>query len=250
MNEQGLIERYRAALAFHNAKHLQEAYQAYWGILRDDPPQTPTPSQVALALRHAPRLFVTPTEPFPLQDAAAILHPEEPLIAYHLFWEDDIDFPDDQEPCDHEVIWVRYAEGGVVTMVYAYYHDFVLESPLAVEEAIAFGGRPHVDVQWGKHGSLPYGWRELYEGWVLKDMRATYERLHTQGRREQGNPLAHRWPRRFAGSWEEFIDFGVEVDLPALLRQNEMLMVSRWANAVINTHFLRYNFHPKTDWPV
>ena len=30
------------------------------------------------------------------------MHPQRRLIAYHFFWEDDIDFPEDNDPCDHE----------------------------------------------------------------------------------------------------------------------------------------------------
>jgi hypothetical protein len=28
-----------------------------------------------------------------------------------------------------------------------------------------------------------------------------------------------------------------------------MVLVSRWNNATIDRHLLRYNFRPKTEWP-
>ena len=56
----------------------------------------------------APRLVLVRGEFFPLKDIAAILHPEKPIIAYHLFWEDDLGFPSDNDPCDHEVVWIEY----------------------------------------------------------------------------------------------------------------------------------------------
>ena len=65
----------------------------------------------------------------------------------------------------------------------------------------------------------------------------------------QGSPLAKSWPLRFEGSWEEFTNFSRAVDLEPRLRKGGMAMVSYFNNAVINRHFLRYNFAAKTEWP-
>jgi hypothetical protein len=248
LDEGQIAETYTRAVELHTAGRIAEAYRAYWQVLRADPCRPPTADERAMILRHAPRVFVTPDECFPLKDAAAILHPTQPLIAYHFFWEDDIDFPDDQEPCDHELVWVRYAPDGLAG-VHTYYHNHILSAAEAVAEALAHGGCPRINVQWGKHGSLPYAWEKIGDGWLLADVRASYDRLHTTGRRELDNPLTRGWPLRYEGSWEAFTDFSREVDLSRFLREEDLLMVSRWSNAVINTHFLRYNFHPKRDWP-
>lgn len=240
---------YRAALDQHRQKHLREAYYGYWEVLKRDAPALPTAEQRAAVVKHLPRLYATPSEPLPLKAMAVIVHPARPQIAYHLFWEDDIDFPDDQEPCDHEVIWVEHDGCGQVVSVRAYYHGFIASSALAVEEANQHGGSPRYEVQWGKHGSLPFGWQSLYEGRLLGDMQATYRRLHEQGRREQENPLAREWPRRFEGSWAEFVDFSAPVNLSAGASREGVAWASRWGNAVICTHVLRYNFCPKHDWP-
>ncbi|NLS79095.1 MAG: hypothetical protein GXY76_17735 [Chloroflexi bacterium] len=244
------LERlYAAAVDHHRQKHLREAYFAYWDVLRRDPPAPLSEDQRTAVRRHLPRLYITPAEPLPLKAAAVIVHPARHEIAYHLFWEDDIDFADDQEPCDHEVIWVAHDGAGRVVRVQAYYHGFIASSAPAVEEANAQGGRPRYEVQWGKHGSLPWGWQGLYDGRILADMEATHRRLHEQGRRDQDNPLTREWPRRFGGSWADFVDFRAPVDLGTWVEREGAAWASRWGNGVIATHVLRYNFCPKHDWP-
>jgi len=238
------------AVALHRERRLKEASALYTQVLKLNPPREPTAEERALALRHAPRLFTTPTEFFPLKDFAAVLHPEQPIIAYHMFWEDDIDYPDDNDPCDHEVMWVEYdAASGEVTGVYAYYHGDILSSKEAVADANAHQGRPWIGVQWGKHGLLVKGWEKLWAGSIWADMKKTYYRLHIRGRRLLDHPLARDWPRTFEGSWGDFVDFSQPVEPQEWLEAKGMIMVSRWSNAVIDQYFLRYNFYPKPEWP-
>ncbi len=238
------------ALAYHRERRLKEASQAYMEVLYLDPPREPTARGLELVKRFAPRLYTTPNEPFPLEDFAAIIHPEKPLIAYHMFWDDDIDYPDDNDPTDHEVVWVRYDPTSLeVTEVFAYYHGRILSAQEAVEDAQAHAQRPRINVQWGKHGSLPVGWERLDGEDILHNMKRTYERLHREGHRLLDHPLAKNWPRRFEGSWEDFIDFSRPVDPLALIEAKGMVMVSRWNNAVIDQYFLPYNFYPKREWP-
>ena len=113
------------------------------------------------------------------------------------------------------------------------------------------GGRPAVYVQWGKHGSLLEGWTEMHVAGisVREDMRRTYERLRTEGRRLADFPPARHWPVRFSGKWDDFVDFSCPVDPLDWLRRTHKVIVSRWANAAINQHFLLVNFHPKWEWP-
>ena len=242
----------RRAVAYHKERRLKEASALYVEVLRLDPPRQPTTGELARAKKYVPILYVTPTEPLPLRDLAVILHPERPLIAYHMFWEDDIDYPDDNDPCDHEVVWVAYdPENGRGTSVYAFYHNRLLSSQKAVEAANQNGGSPAIYVQWGKHGSLPEGWESLRVRWesIATDMRRTYERLHTKGHRALDHPLARDWPKKFDGDWEDFVDFSQVVEPLEWIEAKGMVMVSRWCNAVINQHFLRYNFFPKWEWP-
>ena len=256
------------AVALHEQRRLDEASAGYTRVLALEPPRDPTPAQAQLARKLAPRVLTTPSEFFPLKDFAVILHPTEPWIAYHLFWEDDIDFPDDNDPCDHEVMWVRYDRStGRLAAYYTYFHSRILEAPTAaVEDANRNGGRPAVLVQWGKHGSLPLGWEKLEivadEGDVERDyyrtgrpipfeeyMRGTYQKLNTVGRRALDSPLGRGWPQKFTGSWKDFVNFSRRIEPLDWLDRRGYIKVSCWNSAVINRHFLLYNFRPKTEWP-
>ncbi len=148
---------------FHNQRRLDEASREYARALSLDPPRPPSADEMNIIRRFSPRLHTAATEFFPLQDAAAVLHPAERLIAYHLFWEDDIDVPDDNDPCDHEVVWVQFArDGRTLERFWTYFHGRILEGGEAsLRDARDHAMRPRVDVQWGKHGSLPYGWESM-----------------------------------------------------------------------------------------
>ena len=261
-------EHHQRGVEFHIKRCLDEASQEYAAALKLDPPAEATAEQTALARHFLPRLFTTTSEPFRLQDFAVILHPSRRLIAYHLFWEDDIDFPEDNDPCDHEVLWVEYAEDQkTIAGISTYFHGRILRGGSeAIQEAKAHAGRPRINVQWGKHGSLLLGWEKLPIVAVEDDAekkfypvgrpitlldynRGTYEKLTKEGRRLLEHPLGRGWPKKFVGSWQDFTNFSVLVDPGALLTSKQMLRVSRWNSATINQHFLRYNFRPKTEWP-
>jgi hypothetical protein len=245
-------KRNAQAVAHHLESRLEDARQLYAKVLKLDPPRQPTDEELKRVMRYAPLLYTIPTEPLPLKDVVVVIHPEQPIIAYHLFWEDDIDYPDDSEPCDHEEVWVSYdPESDRVTGVYTWYHSHLVTSQGAVDAANQRRGRPVVYVEWGKHGSLLDGWQDMTVDGVsiIKKMQRTHERLQTQGHRLVDHPLARNWPRRFEGSWEGFVDFTHLVDPMEWIEGHRMTMVSRWGNAVINQHFLLYNFHPKWEWP-
>lgn len=259
---------HQRGVEFHVKRCLDEASQEYATALKLEPPAEATAEQTALARHFLPRIFSTPSEPFRLQDIAVILHPSRRLIAYHLFWEDDIDFPEDNDPCDHEVLWVEYAEDHrTITGISTYFHGRILRGGSeAIQEAKAHAGRPRINAQWGKHGSLLLGWEKLPivadEGDAEKKFyplgrqitlldynRGTFEKLSKEGRRLPEHPLGRGWPKKFVGSWQDFTNFAVLVDPGELLTSKRMIRVSRWNSATINQHFLRYNFRPKTEWP-
>ena len=261
-------KHHQRGVEFHIKRCLDEASQEYAAALKLDPPTEATAEQTALARHFLPRLFTTPSEPFRLKDFAVIIHPSRRLIAYHLFWEDDIDFPEDNDPCDHELLWVEYSEDHkTITGLSTYFHGRILRgSAAAIQEAKAHAGRPRINVQWGKHGSLLLGWEKLpivaveddaekkfypvgRQITLLDHNRGTYEKLTKEGRRLLEHPLGRGWPKKFVGSWQDFTDFSVFVDPGELLYSKQMIRVSRWNSATINQHFLRYNFRPKTEWP-
>lgn len=105
----------------------------------------------SLARSLAPVLFLQRDETFPLERVVAVVHPERPIIAYHLLWRDDahgswIPFT---TPTDQEIVWVGYDSTRAPTEVWTYWHGKILHSTWKDRGTVA------IDVQWGKHGSLP-----------------------------------------------------------------------------------------------
>jgi hypothetical protein len=262
---------HQLGVAYHLRRSLEDASREYTRALELDPARSLTDEEWQLARRFAPRVYVTPSEFFPLKDFAVILHPTERLIAYHFFWEDDIDFPEDNDPCDHELMWVRYSpDRRSVEKIWTYFHGRILAGgEPALSDAHRNGMRPRVNVQWGKHGSMPVGWQELK---IIADRgdaenkyypvdkpiplklynEGTFRKLSEEGRRLPNHPLGLRsgWPQKFSGTWNDFINFSKIIEPLDWLEKNKMAAVSRWNSATINQHFLRYNFRPKTEWPV
>jgi hypothetical protein len=113
----------------------------------------PTDSGALLAHRLAPLLYLQRDEWFPLDRAVAVLHPTRPIIAYHLLWHDDVmgSWIPFTVPTDEEVIWIGYSPSGAPTDMWTYWHGKILHTDWRDR------GTPAVDVQWGKHGSLPRG---------------------------------------------------------------------------------------------
>src|SRR5213083_3715580 len=140
---------HQLGVAYHLRRCLDDASREYTRALELDPPRDLTDEEWQLARRFAPRVYVTASEFFPLKDFAVILHPTERLIAYHFFWEDDIDFPEDNDPCDHELMWVRYSPDSMkVVSFHTYFHERILSSPEAIADAARNQQRPRVNVQW------------------------------------------------------------------------------------------------------
>ena len=246
---------YNQAVDFHKKRWLDEASTLYRTVLCLDKPREPTAEQALLARRFLPRVCTTKSEPFTLKDVVVVLHPnpQRRLVGYHLVWEDDIDFLADNDPADHEVVWVKYSVERTVERVWAYWHDQILTTSSAVADANANGARVMVMSQWGKHGSLLEGWREKIGIDEVLPGHPEYQpmdftRLKTN-REPSDAPYADRWPQRFEGGLEEFTSFPVRIDMEGKLDEHQMIVVSRYANAVISQWYLPYNIRPKDDWP-
>lgn len=238
----GLNERGQAA---HRQRSLNEASRQYAELLKLDPPAEPSAQQRELVLRFAPRLHAVAGEFFPLKDVVAIIHPDKPVIGYRLFWEDDLGFPSDNDPCDHEVVWVEFDPASLrVTRVSTYFHGQILSPEPAVEEANASGGRPWIGTEWGFHGSVPWGGLEA----ATPVLRRHWEQAR-RGRQGPVNPLARGWPEKFPGTYEDYLEFSEPVDPRVLLEQRGIVWVSRWPMAALNRYGLRYNVAVKADWP-
>ncbi|MGZ8379468.1 MAG: hypothetical protein ACXW0Z_19765 [Gemmatirosa sp.] len=129
-------------------------------------------AQAALARTLAPVLYLHRDEPFPLSRVVAVVHPERRVVAYHLLWQDDAygAWIPGTKPTDEEIVWVGYDASGAPTDMWTYWHGTLLHAPWTNRQV-------EVDVQWGKHGSLPRGTREedLPRGQGLKAFyRMTY----------------------------------------------------------------------------
>jgi hypothetical protein len=238
---------------YHLDGNLRRAGKLYRKVLELAPPESLKKEELDAIRQYCPILLTTPKECFPLKDVIAIHHPSRPLIGYHLFWEDDYDFPDDYEPCDHEEVWVEYDPlTETVTNVMTFFHSSVIQSKAAAVEAGENGNRPIIRIEWGKHGSLLKGWEEIIipmkEISATDWLKETYEHVKIGGRVSK-HPLKRFWPDGFEGTFEEYTDFSVTVDPLSLLDQKPLMFKTLWANALIFTQGLLYNFHPKMEWP-
>ncbi len=83
----------------------------------------------------------------------AVVHPTRPIIAYHLLWRDDVhgSWIPFTVPTDEEVVWVGHDSSGAPTDLWTFWHGKILHADWRDR------GTPAVNVQWGKHGSLPRG---------------------------------------------------------------------------------------------
>lgn len=108
----------------------------------------------SLARSLAPALYLQRDEPFPLDRVVAVAHPTRPIIAYHLLWRHDVNgqWLPWAKPSDEEEVWVGYDPATLApTEIWTYWHGTLLHT-IWMDR-----GRPEIDVQWGKHGSLPRG---------------------------------------------------------------------------------------------
>lgn len=110
----------------------------------------------------APILYLQRDEPFDLERVVAVVHPTQRIIAYHLLWRDDahgawVFFED---PTDQEVFWIGYDEMNAPTEIWTFWHGTILHTDWRGK------GQPAIDVQWGKHGSMPHRTRVAELPWM------------------------------------------------------------------------------------
>jgi hypothetical protein len=113
----------------------------------------PEDSVARLARELAPLLYVQRDEWFPLERVVAVVHPTRPVIAYHLLWRDDVhgSWIPFTVPTDEEIVWVGYDTTLAPTDIWTFWHGTMLHTDWHDRGQVA------IDVQWGKHGSLPHG---------------------------------------------------------------------------------------------
>jgi hypothetical protein len=167
----------------------------------------------ALAKSLAPVLYLQRDEPFPLDRVVAVVHPTEPIVAYHLLWRHDVNgqWLPWAKPSDEEVAYVGYDPNtGAPTQVWTYWHGTLLHT-LWLNR-----GTVEIDVQWGKHGSLPRGidTKDLPPAKTLNSFYA-YEILLLPD--ILVGKLVHGGPTGFFHSFRRYRDFSRAVPLAARL---------------------------------
>ncbi len=197
------------AIQSHEQRRLSEASADYDRLLALDPPRVPDQSRHAAMLKLAPVLRLAEGEPFELEQLVALHHPTRNVIAYHLFWDDDLDFPDDNDPTDHEVVWVEYDGSNLQSRrLFTYFHGRVLATDFTENQ-------PAFAIEWGKHGSLPFGSTTDGQPKYVEFLRENWTRLTEHGTRRPDSPLAKGWPKRFNGDFASYARFPTELDFEA-----------------------------------
>jgi hypothetical protein len=112
-------------------------------------------SDPAVHMAHslAPMLYLQRDEWFRLERVVAVVHPNRPIIGYYLLWRDDVHgaWIPFTKATDEEIVWVGYDSTHAPTDVWTYWHGKVLHADWRGRGTVS------VDVQWGKHGSMPRG---------------------------------------------------------------------------------------------
>jgi hypothetical protein len=199
-----------------------------------------TDSGAMLATALAPILYVQRDEWFPLERVVAVIHPSRPVIAYHLLWRDDVNgsWIPFTVPTDEEVLWVGYDSTQAPTDLWTYWHGTLLHA------AWLDRGQVAIDVQWGKHGSLPHGLIEsdLPRIKKLNDFYAfTWLSLPDMW---LGN-LTRRGPWCFCKSYRRYRDFSRQLLLAGRI---DAVVRAEDARDALGAVFGR-PYSRKTPWP-
>lgn len=98
----------------------------------------------------APILYLQRDEWFQVARSVAVVHPDSAIVAYHLLWADDVHgaWIPFTVATDQEIVWVGHDPSGAPIRLWTYWHGSILTTPWPRRQVA-------VDVQWGKHGSLP-----------------------------------------------------------------------------------------------
>jgi hypothetical protein len=156
----------------------------------------------SIARALAPVLYLQRDESFALERVVAVVHPTRRVVAFHLLWRDDVhgSWIPFTVPTDEEIVWVGYDSMGAPTDMWTFWHGTILHTPWNDRGGIV------VNVQWGKHGSLPRGVIESdLPG--LKKLNAFYA-FHYLGIWDMWlGKLTRRGPGCFCHSYRRYREF-------------------------------------------
>ena len=166
-----------------------------------------TDSGAILARSLAPVLYLQRDERFPLSRAVAVVHPTKPIIAYHLLWRDDVNgsWIPFTVATDQEIVWVGYDSTYAPVDVWTYWHGKILHTQWPKSQVA-------IDVQWGKHGSMPRGMVES-DLPNLQTLNVFYAFTRILVPDMLLSRLMRKGPVIFPGSYRRYRDFSREMPL-------------------------------------
>jgi len=191
-----------------------------------------------LARSLAPVLYLQRDERFPLSRVVAVVHPDKPIIAYHLLWRDDVNgsWIPFTVATDQEIVWVGYDPSGAATDIWTYWHGTILHTRWPRSQVA-------INVQWGKHGSLPRG---LIESSLPSPKKLNFFFAATRflvpdqimGRTVRGGPAL------FPHSYNRYRDFSRPVPVAPRL---DAIVRTKDPDEVLRSVFGKYSRKP--PWP-
>lgn len=200
-----------------------------------------------LALRFAPRLYINPTEPYQIRDLIVFIHPQRPLIAYHLLWEDDSIGAILGRESDHEIAWIEYDPISLKLVdVWVLWHRGILHTHQSAIEAKSHNQRPQLFVQWGQHGMLPVGWDKLPTARPKAELRIHFI-ISKSIQVGQYTGSKNIDSLKFQGDYSDYLTFSELVDSRQYIHLKKVI-VGADSNAIIPL-MVSYTVTQKQPWP-
>ncbi len=205
-----------------------------------------TADLATVALRFAPILLLNPDEPFRIVAVFGVHHPWKPLIAYHIFFEDDVFMAGRGKSLDHEIAWVEYDPVTLKTAdVFTLWHRTVLRTESCPMDAKASGQRPIIEIEWGQHGPLPSGWRSIGAARPRLELAMHYEVVRYINRLPKASSRKPAFS--FRGSYADYLTFTKKVDTAGYLSGRNVAKAEH--SQKILGSYLEATFLPKKEWP-
>ena len=199
----------------------------------------------ALAKRFAPWLRLNASEPYRVEEVVAVFHPERSLIGYHVFFTSDVVRPHAGTRYDHEIVWVTYDPVTLkIIDAHTYWHRTVLRTNACVLEAQRSSQRPIIDVQWGQHGMLPFGWQSLRTTRPFVELKVHYNLVRYAAVDRFPNDVE---PLAFPGTYDDYVRFTGLVDLAALIHHDGVAVAI--SPKLAFRDLLADEFAEKKNWP-
>jgi hypothetical protein len=206
----------------------------------------PEVSPQQLALWFAPDLYLNSSEPFGVVAVIPVLHPSEPIIAYHVFFDDDAMLAGRGKQLDHEVMWVKYDPVTLKAVdVLTLWHRTVLETGACAPDARLRGQHARVCVQWGQHGLLPFGWESLVTVRPRLELLMHYELVRYINRIPRAS--RKRPPVAFQGTYQAYTSFTRELQTRAYV-ETTAVVVGDDSDDALRAR-LAESFMLKKQWP-